>query len=77
LLLFSDGVPVWEFTGIVIGPSESDEHARILTSSDTVCDYDGKLLDRKVYKVTDMHVWFIYLFAIIRPANMLVITTCQ
>ncbi|CAD6259182.1 unnamed protein product [Miscanthus lutarioriparius] len=43
-----DGVPVWEFTGIVIGPSESDEHARILTSSDTVCDYDGKLLDRKL-----------------------------
>ncbi|EES13025.2 uncharacterized protein LOC8082545 [Sorghum bicolor] len=43
-----DGVPVWEFTGVVIGPSESDEHARILTTSDTVCDFEGKLLNRKL-----------------------------
>jgi hypothetical protein len=57
--MFSERVPVvWRFTGIVIGPSEFDERARILTSSEAVCDYDGKLLDHKVHKqLTDMHLW--------------------
>ncbi|KAL6909314.1 hypothetical protein ACP4OV_001595 [Aristida adscensionis] len=43
-----DVVPTWEYTGIVIGPSESDEHARILTSSDTVCNYLGKVFSHKL-----------------------------
>ncbi|PNT70768.1 uncharacterized protein LOC104583102 [Brachypodium distachyon] len=45
----NDGLPKWKFNGIIIGPSESDERARILTSSATVCNYKGKL-DRKVIK---------------------------
>jgi hypothetical protein len=54
----SDGLPEWNFNGIVIGPSESDERARILTSSEAVCDYDDKLLDHKVHKqLTDMRFW--------------------
>ncbi|XP_024314900.1 uncharacterized protein LOC100822218 isoform X2 [Brachypodium distachyon] len=45
----NDGLPEWNFNGIIIGPSESDERARILTSSETVCDYEGKL-NHKVIK---------------------------
>jgi hypothetical protein len=53
LLLYPDELPKWNFNGIIIGPSESDERAWILTSSEAVSDYEGKLdLDRKVHKKT-------------------------
>ncbi|KAG0527956.1 hypothetical protein BDA96_06G278000 [Sorghum bicolor] len=45
----NDELPKWNFNGIIIGPSESDERAWILTSSEAVSDYEGKLdLDRKL-----------------------------
>ncbi|CAN6269629.1 unnamed protein product [Urochloa humidicola] len=37
-----------QFTGIILGDFSKNGHVSILTSSATVCDYDGKLLNRKL-----------------------------
>lgn len=58
-------IPNCQFTGIIIGPSKSDDYARILTSSKAICDYDGKLLSRKVHKLI-ICIFFVHL---IRPKN--------
>jgi hypothetical protein len=48
LLVFSDGVPIQKFAGIIISVSDSNGCAKILTSSEIVCNHKGKLLSHKV-----------------------------
>jgi hypothetical protein len=49
LPMFSEGVPIKEFTGVIIGEFMSHNRASILTSSEAVCDGRGKLLLHKVH----------------------------
>lgn len=77
-----DGVPAWQFTGVVIGSESDDEHSRILTTSDVVCGFDGKLLDRKVHKFIDMHfesislvlIYLGYLFRVVGGCNVSILS---